>query len=303
MTWLKVDDKLHDHRKTRKAGKAAMGVWVLSGSWSTDNETDGFIPAEVLPRWGNKSDANRLVSAGLWHEEVVEGEQGWRFHDWSHFQPSAAVTAAKRAAEHAAGLRGNHKRWHADREITDPDCEYCHRVPDGEPDPVPDADPIGGGESAPIPPVPVPEPEVSSNEETRLDVERICTHLADRIEANGCKRPTTTTKAWRDAARLLMDLDGRSEDEVHKAIDWCQASEFWRANVMSMSKLREKFDQMRLQAQARPASSNVRQFPGKQTKPDTYLPTWEDRDAAGPPPDDVDEYREWYRRLHSGPTA
>lgn len=257
MTWFKVDDKLHDHRKARKAGKSAMGVWVLAGSWSMDNETDGFIPEDVLARWGTKSDAAKLVTVGLWDPETYQGEKGWRFHDWSRFQPSAAVTAAKRAAEHEAGIRGNHNRWHVKRKISDPDCEYCYQVPDGEPDRVPDAYPIGGGESAPIPPVPGPEPTTSSNEEVgqsepRADVLRLCEYLADAVAENGSKRPAIT-RAWQDEARRMLDLDGRTEDEVLKAIDWCQRGEsdrarFWRPNVMSMTKLRAKFDQMRLQA-------------------------------------------------------
>ena len=255
--WFKVDDKLHDHRKARKAGKAAMGVWVLAGSWSMDNETDGFVPDDVLMRWGTEADARKLVAAGLWDRESFQGEEGHRFHDWSRFQPSAAVTAAKRAKEHEAGLRGNHKRWHVDRKITDPDCEYCYRGPDGDPDQVPDRVTVAPRESAPIRPVPGPDPTTSSNEEVgvseaRADVLRICEYLADAIAENGSKRPTIT-KGWQDEARRMLDLDGRTEDEVVRAIDWCQRGDsdrarFWRPNVMSMTKLRAKFDQMRLQA-------------------------------------------------------
>jgi len=83
--------------------------------------------------------------------------------------------------------------------------------------------------------------------ETREDVERVCQHLAEAIVANGGRRPTITKK-WRDEARLLMDRDGISEERVHKAIDWCQGHPFWRANVLSMPTLREKYDQLRLQA-------------------------------------------------------
>ncbi len=262
MPWFKVDDKLHDHRKSRKAGKSAMGVWVLAGSWSMDNDTDGFIPCDVLARWGTVADARRLIDAGLWREATHKGEQGWRFHDWSRFQPSAAVTAAKRAAEAEAGIRGNHKRWHADRGLTDPDCEYCYRVPDQEPDGVPDANPIGGGESPPIPPVPEPVPHISPNGDTsrelapiREDVTRLCDHLADRIAEDGSKRPSIT-KGWHDAARLMLDKDGRTEAEIHQAIDWCQSHHFWRTNVLSMPTLREKFDRLRKvaisEASARP---------------------------------------------------
>lgn len=82
----------------------------------------------------------------------------------------------------------------------------------------------------------------------RLDVEQVCRHLADRIEANGSKRPTIT-KTWRDAARRLIDRDGRSVEQIIRAIDWCQDDDFWRSNILSMPKLREKYDQLRLAAQ------------------------------------------------------
>ncbi|MFF5642099.1 hypothetical protein ACFY8Q_07260 [[Kitasatospora] papulosa] len=90
----------------------------------------------------------------------------------------------------------------------------------------------------------------------REDVERVCEHLADRIEQNGSKRPTIT-KAWRTAARLLIDKDGRTEEQVHGCIDWCQDSDFWRGNVLSMPKLRDKYDQLRLQATRPAPGSNV----------------------------------------------
>jgi hypothetical protein len=89
----------------------------------------------------------------------------------------------------------------------------------------------------------------------RPDVTRLCAHLADRIEANGAKRPDIT-KGWLDAARLLLDRDGKTEDEVHRAIDWCQDNEFWRANILSMPKLREKYEQLRLQASRKPGTNH-----------------------------------------------
>src|SRR6266568_1913302 len=101
-------------------------------------------------------------------------------------------------------------------------------------------------------------PEVHSPKNTpakppRDDVERLCGHLADRIEANGSKRPSVTQK-WRDAARLMLDKDDRTEEQIDAAIDWCQSDEFWRANILSMPKLREKYDQLRLQASRRQGS-------------------------------------------------
>ena len=92
----------------------------------------------------------------------------------------------------------------------------------------------------------------------RDDVTRLCEHLANRIEANGSKRPTIG-KTWHDAARLMLDNDGRTEQEVHGAIEWCQSDEFWRSNILSMPKLREKYDQLRLQAQRNQRGGTARQ--------------------------------------------
>jgi hypothetical protein len=89
----------------------------------------------------------------------------------------------------------------------------------------------------------------------RPDAERLCEYLAGRIEANGSKRPSIT-KRWRDSARLMLDKDGHTEQQVMAAIDWCQDSEFWRANILSMLKLREKYDQLRLQAARIPAANS-----------------------------------------------
>lgn len=96
---------------------------------------------------------------------------------------------------------------------------------------------------------PEPSEEPSSSEPaSRPDVEAICLHLADWIERNGSKRPTIT-KAWRDAARLMLDRDDRTAEQVMRAIDWCQQDEFWRANVLSMPTLRKQYDRLRLAAQ------------------------------------------------------
>lgn len=64
---------------------------------------------------------------------------------------------------------------------------------------------------------------------------------------NGSKQPTITKK-WRDAARLLIDRDGKTVEQIIKAIDWCQSDEFWRANILSMPTLRKQYDRLRQHA-------------------------------------------------------
>lgn len=84
----------------------------------------------------------------------------------------------------------------------------------------------------------------------RPDVDRLCSLLASLVVENG--RPSHLvdpgSAGWRDAARLLLDRDKRPVGEAERLIRWCQADEFWRSNILSMPKFREKYDQLRLKA-------------------------------------------------------
>lgn len=83
--WFKVDDAFALSPKVITAGNAAIGLWVRAGSWSMQQLTDGFIPKEMVPALGGKpKDVQQLIASGLWSPET----SGYRFHDWSEYQPS-----------------------------------------------------------------------------------------------------------------------------------------------------------------------------------------------------------------------
>lgn len=166
MAWFKVDDGLHDHRKTRRVRRshqdkkrdvAPFGLWVLAGSWAGANNTNGFVPTEVLEEWDDdyRSLAERLVAAGLWWPTMVDGENGYGFHDWEDRNPANEVDS---------GRFGNHLRWHVKREITNPDCEFCaaESGPSSPPNRDDDRDESGTTsppESSPVPTRPDPTKE------------------------------------------------------------------------------------------------------------------------------------------------
>jgi len=75
-----------------------------------------------------------------------------------------------------------------------------------------------------------------------------CNLLADLIQANGSRRPTVNDK-WLSDMERLHRIDERSWEQITKAIEWCQADDFWRGNIMSPGKLRKQYDQLRLAAQ------------------------------------------------------
>lgn len=96
MTWFKVDDSFHSHPKVLAATPAALGLWVVAGSWSGANLSDGLVPDHVLPRLlpDSATLARELVTAGLWKR--VRG--GYRFHDWGDFNPQRAIIEEERKA-------------------------------------------------------------------------------------------------------------------------------------------------------------------------------------------------------------
>lgn len=102
--------------------------------------------------------------------------------------------------------------------------------------------------------------EADATDTIRQDVDQLCDYFADAIVANGARRPNIATKAWRDPCRLMLDRDGRTPEEIRGAIRWSQAHEFWRSNVLSMSKLREKYDTLRLQAERSNQPTPIRNF-------------------------------------------
>ena len=85
-----------------------------------------------------------------------------------------------------------------------------------------------------------------------------CNLLADLIEANGSKRPAVTDK-WLSDMERLNRIDQRSWEQITRAIEWCQADDFWRGNIMSPAKLRKQYDQLRLAAQRGNKQSKVTQ--------------------------------------------
>jgi Helix-turn-helix domain len=88
----------------------------------------------------------------------------------------------------------------------------------------------------------------------REDVERICGHLSQRLTELDVKH--AIGKRWHDAARLMLDLDNRTERQVHNMIDWAMGDPFWRTNVHSLPTLRAQYDKMRLRALGDGSPSN-----------------------------------------------
>jgi hypothetical protein len=128
--WFKVDDNFYHHPKWLGASDAAIALWTRAGAWSAQVLTDGVIPpvafAEVRL---DRAVADDLVKRGLW--EHGGGDDGYRFHDWTEYQPDRVTVLARRKAD-----RERRRRWLASR---------AHAVTDAETPPATDGGGNGGG--------------------------------------------------------------------------------------------------------------------------------------------------------------
>lgn len=257
MTWFRVDDTFYRSKKVRKLGRdkvACVGLWTLCGDWSADNLTDGFVPWEIVEDWDpGRELAEKLIAVGLWYEAENDDELGIEFHDWADWNPTKERVLQRRKADAERRARWREARRNA---VTSDEPNEESRRESRRDTPRDSRGESRQGSALPDPTRPDPDkretPSLSSSEiPPREDVERLCLHLANRVAENTGRRPNIT-KRWHDAARLLLDKDLEGEPDplglAIRLVDWATSDEFWRSNILSLPKFREKFDQLRLRA-------------------------------------------------------
>ena len=119
MPWFKVDDTLHSHPKARGVGLAALGLWVMAGSYCSQYVTEGHVPEWFVTGIVNgRRSSNELVEAGLWTR--VEG--GYQFHDWDHYQITREEVERDKALNRARQRKFRESRREARARAIDNDA-------------------------------------------------------------------------------------------------------------------------------------------------------------------------------------
>lgn len=79
---------------------------------------------------------------------------------------------------------------------------------------------------------------------------RLATLLRDRIRAHtpNARVPATSARLqpWATVFDLMLRLDRRAPPDVEAVIAFATSDTFWRANILSAGKLREKYDQLNI---------------------------------------------------------
>lgn len=275
MSWARLDDLYDDHPKVMAVmhdcpTAAALHPQAITAS--ARRESDGLVdPFWLIARVPDKKRRAEALTALVRErlfDEIPAGEQlslsddkGFGVtvgpfneprhvvHDFLDYNPSSAQLQDRRQKDAERKAKGRR---------ADSEGSPAGHGADSAGSPAYAG--TGGSAGADPQPLPVPVPsrsqEADASPSEPAEVAWLCQLLADLIDANGSGAKTRpASKAWHDPCRLMLTADKRPWQEVEQVIRWCQADGFWRSNVMSMAKLREKYPQLLLKMNA-PAGRN-----------------------------------------------
>lgn len=222
----------------------AWGRWCKAGSECTKRGTRVLSEAMASALFGNvdallAAELGRRVESGI-ELDLEEGSIEWYGELKAKRQKAGQVRAQMPRdalgrllpAQHVASTQPAHAG------VLDQRAPAPSSAPDLSSDPSP----------APEDPAPARKTKTLDPAATRL-AER----LADLIIANNpqhrialgtetCRKDAVS--AWAVDVEKLHRLDDVPHEQIEAVIEWSQSDEFWRANILSGKKLREKYDQL-----------------------------------------------------------
>lgn len=106
MPWFALDDGFDTHPKVRKAGNAAVGLFVRLGVHATKHLTEGHLDGAIVRDYGTVATVRKLITVGMLHEPghgcrrcPQPADGGFYIHDYLDYNKSRAqIEAAREAA-------------------------------------------------------------------------------------------------------------------------------------------------------------------------------------------------------------
>lgn len=80
-----------------------------------------------------------------------------------------------------------------------------------------------------------------------VEVNQLTDLLIKKIKENNPNAKSPNFNQWCDSIRLILENDGYSFDDVKQMIEFSQSNDFWKSNILSAKKLREKAGTLILQ--------------------------------------------------------
>lgn len=257
---IRIAVTLPDHPKTvmlmRKLGDKAF--WCLTKLWvfTAMNAPDGNLSRygaeelEIAAGWTGDDDVfiDSLIEMGFMDEIKETGDL--KIHDWEEHNPYAAKAKERSDRARAAAI--------AKHGLLRPSA----KVKVGQ-----NAD--SAKTAKPLCPLPLPSPSPYPKEKSPVlspDAVSLCFLLKEKILTNdlGARVPDAGDfvhgKGWGRDARLLLEKDGRTTAEAASLITWATSHTFWKSNILSMGKFREKYTTLKLQREGE-KENQVQDYP------------------------------------------
>ena len=120
-------------------------------------------------------------------------------------------------------------------------------------------------------------------------------YIRDRIMKLNPKMKPPRMDKWADVIRKMRERDDRNHREICELFAWCNDDDFWKSNILSPTKLRDKWDDLVIKKK-HGTGRNTEATKMKMPAVDERLPIWA-KENGHPPPREGELYPEYRIRL------
>lgn len=152
-----------------------------------------------------------------------------------------------------------------------------------------------------------PEPELDKSKQQKpvraknatvaqysVEVNQLTDLLVEKIKENNPKAQTPNFNQWRDSIRLMIENDKYEFEQIRKMIEYCQSDDFWKSNILSAKKLREKAGTLVLQMDRGGENGRVKT---NQQRPKIEVGRFEEYNHSDISPERIEEIRGSARKV------
>jgi hypothetical protein len=247
-----------------------IDLWIGAAMNHPSGILQGMDETDIALESGWEGEPQSFVTALLECGFLEKAENGaYALHDWEDHQGYVVhAEARKQKARKAAAVR-----WENTHVVSDaPEMPVAYtgqaasnaraetgNAPSPLPSPSPHPEPVPAPEPVP-PPSPAPgsakqKPPAAFGEES--EAYKLAVLMRDTLHANVPTLKEPNLQAWARDFDVALRNDSRMSEShfVAQVIVWACSDSFWRGNIQSPVKLREKFDQLtaKMEAQTRAA--------------------------------------------------
>lgn len=235
-----------DHPKIMSLSAEAIVAHLEMIVYSRRYGTDGAIPMRFAMRFASDV-LNELANNDPEKPSIIRNDDGSvTIYGYADMQETSDQIEKRRQVRRDAGRVGASARWQTDGK--------SHSKSYGKPDGKSNGKKMAETETE-------TETETDSNTSSGFanahpEAAKALDYFNNRVKQNGFRKPSDT-KANRDAARLMFTRDETPPQQIREVMDWALNDEFWRTNIRSFSKFREKFETMQAQMRRPQQQSRV----------------------------------------------